>query len=84
MYDRSIRILIALMATLLATAPAFAQYYNYARPHYNHRYYRGYAPYAPYYRPDHTVRNVAIGAGVGAVVGGLVGALASHHSYRYE
>jgi hypothetical protein len=81
---RIIGILTALMTTLSVMAPAFAQYY--VRPHYNHHSYRGYAPYAPYryYHPDHTVRNVAIGAGVGAVVGGLIGALATHHGYRYD
>lgn len=77
-------IFIALMTSMLAIAPAFAQYYvnpYNAYPNYNNYGYRGYAPYG--YGHYHTVRNVAIGAGIGAAAGALVGLLASPHGHRY-
>jgi len=55
----------------------------YGNPHYNNYNYREYAPYQQYgYRraPNHTVRNVAIGAAIGAAVG----LLASHHGHSYN
>jgi len=67
----------------------------YVNPGYNNYAYRGYAPYDRYgysqhhyyngyngngYYRDHTLRNVAIGAGIGAAVGLLV----SHHGHRYN
>jgi hypothetical protein len=55
--------------------------YPSAYPVYNNYAYRGYAPYGEYgyYPPNHTARNVAIGAGIGAAVG----LLASPHGHRY-
>ncbi len=55
--------------------------YPAAYPVYNNYAYRGYAPYGEYgYYPNHTARNVAIGAGIGAAIG----LLASHHGHRYD
>ncbi len=54
----------------------------YGNPYYNNYAYRGYAPpgaYGYYHHRDHTVRNMAIGAGIGAAIG----LLASHHGHRY-
>ncbi len=59
----------------------------YGSPVYNNYNSRGYAPYQEYgYRQyrnrksNHTVRNVAIGAGIGAAIGYF----ASHHGHRYD
>lgn len=86
-------ILLTLITGAAAIAPVFAQVYvnpygyaPYAHPYYNHYAYRGYAPCGAYGYcppPNHTVRNVAIGAGVGAAVGAVVGLLASSHGHRY-
>jgi len=80
-------VLSALIISLAAISPVFAQYYvnPYGNPYYNGYAYRAYAPYGAYgyCRPSHTIRNVAVGAGVGAAVGAVVGLLASHHGHRY-
>ncbi len=78
---------LALITSVITMTPVLAQYYvhPYGHPHYHNYGYRGYAPYDGYgySRPNHTVRNVAIGAGVGAVAGGVIGLLASHHGHNY-
>jgi len=82
---------LALITSVLAVTPVLAQYYAnpygnpYGNPYYNNYAYRGYAPSGAYgyYPPNHTVRNVAIGAGIGAAVGVAIGLLASHHGHRY-
>jgi len=79
------KIVFALTISVLAFSPALAQrFYDnpYGHPRYHDYGYRGYAPCGEYgyRRPDHTARNVAIGAGIGAVVG----LLASHHGHRYD
>jgi len=54
----------------------------YGNPYYNNYAYRGYAPpgaYGYYHHRNHTVRDMAIGAGIGAGIG----LLASHHGHRY-
>jgi hypothetical protein len=76
----------ALVISVLVFSPALAQrFYDnpYGHPRYHDYGYRGYGPYNDYgyyHRPDHTARNVAIGAGIGAAVG----LLASHHGHRYD
>jgi hypothetical protein len=84
-------ILLALVTSVAAIAPALAQYYvnvgPYGNPYYNNYAYRGYTPCDSYgYVPRHyyTARNVAIGAGIGAGVGAAIGLLASHHGHRYR
>ena len=80
----NVGIQIVLAASMLAGAPALAQYYvnpYCAYPNYNNHCYRGYAPYG--YGHYHTVRNVAVGATIGAAAGALVGLLASPHGHRY-
>jgi hypothetical protein len=80
-------ILLALVASVATITPVLAQYYvnPYRHPYYNHYLARGYAPCGAYgyCAPNHTVRNVAVGAAVGAAAGAVVGLLASHHGHRY-
>jgi len=89
MRNRTVTVsLLALITSISAIAPVLAhRHYGpygspYGYPRYNNYAYRGYAPYGEYgYRPpNHTARNVLIGAGIGAAIG----LLASHHGHRYE
>jgi hypothetical protein len=84
-YKTRSAVLLALTTTAALITPVSAQYWVH-HPYYNHYLARGYAPCGVYGYcpppPNHTVRNVAIGAAVGAAAGAVVGLLASHHDHR--